>query len=222
MFPRTYFPLFVTTNEPRIKTLFEHTPSQMSLIKTLSVSSAPQVSYDEHRTDDDDDEIMEKNDVDRDGQRSECEEFELSLDNSDEDEIDDDIGNEDNNSNDDDENDDDDDDEEDIDSFPQLLDSSEENSGEENDDACDGIHGESDHVVNKKTKHFTRGDDIRTLSIRMQSNKHNFHNLSDGDLHFLSPNLRLKDYQWEGLNWLRSNWYAKRNSILADEMGLGK
>ena len=194
----------------------------MSLIKTLSVSSAPQVSYDEqHRTDDDcddDGEIMEvvldeeKNDVGRDDQRSECEEFELDLDNSDEDEIDDDIRNGDNNSN---------DDEEDIDSFPQLLDSSEEN-GILHDDACDGIRGESDHVVNKKTKHYTRGDDIRTLSIRMQSNKHNFHNLSDGDLHFLSPNLRLKDYQWEGLNWLRSNWYAKRNSILADEMGLGK
>ncbi|OHT14974.1 SNF2 family N-terminal domain containing protein [Tritrichomonas foetus] len=32
----------------------------------------------------------------------------------------------------------------------------------------------------------------------------------------------LRDYQLEGLNWLRFCWYNQRNSILADEMGLGK
>ena len=32
----------------------------------------------------------------------------------------------------------------------------------------------------------------------------------------------LRDYQLEGLNWLRYCWYSHRNSILADEMGLGK
>ena len=32
----------------------------------------------------------------------------------------------------------------------------------------------------------------------------------------------LRDYQLEGLNWLRFCWYMRRNNILADEMGLGK
>src|SRR5690606_1302190 len=39
---------------------------------------------------------------------------------------------------------------------------------------------------------------------------------------FKNPKLSLKDYQLEGLNWLRKNWYNNQNSILADEMGLGK
>ena len=34
--------------------------------------------------------------------------------------------------------------------------------------------------------------------------------------------LKLRDYQLDGLNWLRYCWYSHRNSILADEMGLGK
>ena len=34
--------------------------------------------------------------------------------------------------------------------------------------------------------------------------------------------LELRDYQLEGLNWLRKCWYYHRSSILADEMGLGK
>ena len=32
----------------------------------------------------------------------------------------------------------------------------------------------------------------------------------------------LRDYQLEGLNWLRYCWYNRTNNILADEMGLGK
>jgi chromodomain-helicase-DNA-binding protein 7 len=32
----------------------------------------------------------------------------------------------------------------------------------------------------------------------------------------------LRDYQLYGVNWLRCNWYCRRNSILADESGLGK
>ena len=37
------------------------------------------------------------------------------------------------------------------------------------------------------------------------------------------PNgLELRDYQIEGINWLRQCWYNHRNAILADEMGLGK
>jgi len=32
----------------------------------------------------------------------------------------------------------------------------------------------------------------------------------------------LRDYQLEGMNWLRFCWYNRTNSILADEMGLGK
>ena len=35
-------------------------------------------------------------------------------------------------------------------------------------------------------------------------------------------NHQLRQYQLEGLNWLRFCWYNHRNSILADEMGLGK
>lgn len=33
---------------------------------------------------------------------------------------------------------------------------------------------------------------------------------------------QLRNYQVEGVNWLRYCWYSRRNSILADEMGLGK
>eukprot|EP01029_Cantina_marsupialis_P011035 TRINITY_DN2481_c1_g1_i1.p1 TRINITY_DN2481_c1_g1~~TRINITY_DN2481_c1_g1_i1.p1 ORF type:complete len:997 (+),score=256.68 TRINITY_DN2481_c1_g1_i1:123-3113(+) len=33
---------------------------------------------------------------------------------------------------------------------------------------------------------------------------------------------RLQEHQILGVNWLKFNWYAHRNSILADEMGLGK
>ena len=33
---------------------------------------------------------------------------------------------------------------------------------------------------------------------------------------------QLRPYQVDGLNWLRLNWYLKRNVILGDEMGLGK
>lgn len=32
----------------------------------------------------------------------------------------------------------------------------------------------------------------------------------------------LRDYQIIGMNWLRYNWFCRRNTILADEMGLGK
>ena len=32
----------------------------------------------------------------------------------------------------------------------------------------------------------------------------------------------LRPYQLDGLNWMRLNWYLKRNVILGDEMGLGK
>lgn len=35
-------------------------------------------------------------------------------------------------------------------------------------------------------------------------------------------NLKLREYQLEGLNWLVWNFYNRRSSILADEMGLGK
>eukprot|EP00494_Astrolonche_serrata_P003665 UN03672 len=35
-------------------------------------------------------------------------------------------------------------------------------------------------------------------------------------------NLRLRDYQVEGLNWLIRKFYEGKNCILADEMGLGK
>jgi chromodomain-helicase-DNA-binding protein 7 len=38
----------------------------------------------------------------------------------------------------------------------------------------------------------------------------------------LDGEMVLRDYQLEGLNWLRFCWYHRRNSILADEMGLGK
>ncbi|OHT03566.1 hypothetical protein TRFO_29068 [Tritrichomonas foetus] len=34
--------------------------------------------------------------------------------------------------------------------------------------------------------------------------------------------LELRDYQLDGLNWLRKCWYEHKSSILADEMGLGK
>ncbi|XP_029007835.1 chromodomain-helicase-DNA-binding protein 6 isoform X2 [Betta splendens] len=33
---------------------------------------------------------------------------------------------------------------------------------------------------------------------------------------------QLREYQLEGMNWLRFNWYNRKNCILADEMGLGK
>lgn len=36
------------------------------------------------------------------------------------------------------------------------------------------------------------------------------------------PGRELRDYQIEGINWLRHNWYYRRSCILADEMGLGK
>ena len=32
----------------------------------------------------------------------------------------------------------------------------------------------------------------------------------------------MRPYQFEGVNWLLFNWYARQNCILADEMGLGK
>jgi SNF2 family DNA or RNA helicase len=35
-------------------------------------------------------------------------------------------------------------------------------------------------------------------------------------------NLRLRDYQVQGVNWVLKNWYGQRGCILADEMGLGK
>ncbi|XP_013394879.1 chromodomain-helicase-DNA-binding protein 8 isoform X2 [Lingula anatina] len=35
-------------------------------------------------------------------------------------------------------------------------------------------------------------------------------------------NNRLREYQLEGVNWLRFCWYNSQNCILADEMGLGK
>lgn len=39
---------------------------------------------------------------------------------------------------------------------------------------------------------------------------------------FTNPDMFLRNYQIEGVNWLRYCWYSRRNSILADEMGLGK
>lgn len=33
---------------------------------------------------------------------------------------------------------------------------------------------------------------------------------------------QLKDYQLDGVNWMNTNFYQKKNCILADEMGLGK
>jgi chromodomain-helicase-DNA-binding protein 1 len=43
--------------------------------------------------------------------------------------------------------------------------------------------------------------------------------------HFLNKgnvNLKLHEYQIQGLNWLINSWMKKTNVILADEMGLGK
>ena len=37
-----------------------------------------------------------------------------------------------------------------------------------------------------------------------------------------NPELELRDYQLEGLNWLLSAWCRENSCILADEMGLGK
>ena len=37
-----------------------------------------------------------------------------------------------------------------------------------------------------------------------------------------TENLKLHEYQVEGLNWLIDSWFKKTNVILADEMGLGK
>lgn len=34
--------------------------------------------------------------------------------------------------------------------------------------------------------------------------------------------LELRDYQLDGLNWLRKKWYERQSAILGDEMGLGK
>merc|ERR1719466_413733 len=45
--------------------------------------------------------------------------------------------------------------------------------------------------------------------------------LTQADTLFKNNN-KLREYQFEGINWLLFNWYNKRNCILADEMGLGK
>lgn len=39
---------------------------------------------------------------------------------------------------------------------------------------------------------------------------------------FLSDDCELFNYQIEGFNWLRFNWFSKVNVVLGDEMGLGK
>ena len=36
------------------------------------------------------------------------------------------------------------------------------------------------------------------------------------------PELKLRDYQLDGLNWLANSWCRQNGVILADEMGLGK
>lgn len=37
-----------------------------------------------------------------------------------------------------------------------------------------------------------------------------------------NPDMELRDYQLEGLNWLLHAWSKENSCILADEMGLGK
>ena len=38
----------------------------------------------------------------------------------------------------------------------------------------------------------------------------------------IANGMKLRNYQLDGLNWLRLSWYVGRNVILGDEMGLGK
>eukprot|EP01134_Creolimax_fragrantissima_P008587 CFRG8587T1 len=49
--------------------------------------------------------------------------------------------------------------------------------------------------------------------------KKNYKNMEDDDE---VKELRMRDYQLEGLNWICHSWCAGNSAILADEMGLGK
>ncbi|XP_076818794.1 uncharacterized protein LOC143464735 isoform X2 [Clavelina lepadiformis] len=55
----------------------------------------------------------------------------------------------------------------------------------------------------------------------LRPHKETWKRLHESNTVFCNNNV-LRDYQFEGINWLLFNWYNKRNCILADEMGLGK
>lgn len=62
----------------------------------------------------------------------------------------------------------------------------------------------------------------KRCSAASRQSKADFRAYSDKNVPVKNGDLRLRDYQLTGLNWMVFNWYNDRNSILADEMGLGK
>jgi len=89
---------------------------------------------------------------------------------------------------------------------------------------------ESDSESHHSRKRRAQDDQIKSHAwikdvlrkIEPLRNIHFYEPLTVAPDNYQSKDLNLKDYQLLGLNWLRRNWYFKRNCILADEMGLGK
>jgi SNF2 family DNA or RNA helicase len=77
---------------------------------------------------------------------------------------------------------------------------------------------EDDTINSNKPKLITNSDDLKKI-IRL--NSIDYKPLTTSPTYH-TQDVTLKDYQLEGLNWLRKNWYSRVNSLLGDEMGLGK
>lgn len=61
----------------------------------------------------------------------------------------------------------------------------------------------------------------QTPSRRAFKYRPKFHQLKEQP-DYVGDNLKLRDYQMDGLNWLILTWCKENSVILADEMGLGK
>uniref|UniRef100_H2YXE6 DNA helicase n=1 Tax=Ciona savignyi TaxID=51511 RepID=H2YXE6_CIOSA len=80
---------------------------------------------------------------------------------------------------------------------------------------------ESEDDIDKIKIEFESRCKFRPPSKKLRPHKDMWKRMSEDNTVFQNNN-QLRDYQFEGLNWLLFNWYNKRNCILADEMGLGK
>ena len=67
-----------------------------------------------------------------------------------------------------------------------------------------------------------RSDKIPAKSAKVLRQRPKFAQIKRQPLYVGNTELRLRDYQLDGLNWLANSWCKGHSVILADEMGLGK
>lgn len=85
---------------------------------------------------------------------------------------------------------------------------------------------EDNYMISEYEERENAFEEVRNMPAPIRPPPSAFKHYGEGEGKIPIPEFKgeheLRDYQVEGLNWLRYCWYHHRSSILADEMGLGK